>query len=61
METKRKEKRHWLTTKTIRFDRKKLAIAKKKKLMTDLITQCRAALDRLVSDQSTESKKTIDS
>lgn len=58
---KRKEKRHWLTTKTIRFDRKKLAVAKKKKLVTALIAECRAALDRLVSDQSTESKKTVDS
>lgn len=57
---KRKEKRHWLTTKTIRFDRKKLSIAKKKKLMTALISECRAALDRLVSDQSPETKKPID-
>lgn len=61
METKRKEKRHWLTTKTIRFDRKKLAVVKKRKLVLTFIKECRAALDRLASDQSAAPKNHIDS
>lgn len=47
---KKKEKRHWLTTKTIRFDRKKLSKLKKSKRMTEFVKECRAALDRLTAD-----------
>lgn len=49
MENK-KEPKKWLTTKSIRFDSKKLNLAKKKGKIKDLPKLCRDALDQLIKD-----------
>lgn len=42
-----KEKKEWLTPKTIRFDRNKLALAKKNKTLGQLPELCRKQLEIL--------------
>lgn len=47
---KENKKKKWLVTKTIKFDSKKLAEAKKRGRIKDLAEMCRKQLDVLISD-----------